>query len=159
MEDVEAEGRARNGHMTDDEGGVTGDENEPPVAVLTPKARPRPRPVRKGASPSKPATQSPSKSPTRSPSPTPGRSSRSLTPLSSIRDSAPPEEPEILETPKASRKRARSDDEDESDGHPRDSAGNDGEGDENAPPGDAPPVASQESEVSEIQIRRKRVRH
>ena len=100
MEDVEAEGRARNGHMTDDEGGVTGDENEPPVAVQTPKARPRPRPVRKGASPSKPATQSPSKSPTRSPSPTPGRSSRSLTPLSSIRDSAPPEEPEILETPK-----------------------------------------------------------
>ncbi|KAI0657496.1 hypothetical protein C8Q70DRAFT_919344 [Cubamyces menziesii] len=159
MEDIEAEGRARNGHMTDDEGGVTGDENGPPATVQTPKARPRPRPVRKGASPSKPATQSPSKSPTRSPSPTPGRSSRSLTPLSSIRDSAPPEEPEILETPKASRKRARSDDEDESDEHPRDSAGNDGEGDENAPPGDAPPAASQESEVSEIQIRRKRVRH
>ncbi|KAH9854575.1 hypothetical protein C2E23DRAFT_817055 [Lenzites betulinus] len=150
------------GDASDGEGGATENEGDVPAAVHTPKPRPKPRPVRKGNALQADAAQSPSKTPSRSPSPTPARSSRSLTPLSSLRDSAPPEEPEVLETPKASRKRARSDDEEEAEVEPaeggaHDTTMNGTDGGED--PTDGAPVASQATEASEIQIRRKRVRH
>ncbi|KAI0634280.1 hypothetical protein C8Q77DRAFT_1110838 [Trametes polyzona] len=151
-------GAHREGEATDGEGGATGDENDAPAAVRTPKARPKPRPVRKAASPQKEPAQSSSKTPSRSPSPTPARSSRSLTPLSSVRDSAAPEEPQPDETPKASRKRARSDDDEPSEGDTHDTTMNGTEDGEGASPAGGP-SASQETEASEIQIRRKRVRH
>ncbi|KAI9060084.1 hypothetical protein FKP32DRAFT_1578832 [Trametes sanguinea] len=144
----DGEGLEANGHAphTDDEGdggAVTGDENAPP-APQTPKARPKPRPARKARSPSR----------------TLSRASRSLTPLSSIRDSAPPEDPDLLETPKASRKRPRSDDElsELSEPDMPEPAPSGGEGGEGSPAGTGPP-GSQESHISEMQIRRKRVRH
>ncbi|KAI0356888.1 hypothetical protein OH77DRAFT_1423133 [Trametes cingulata] len=166
VEELEANGHAAHaGEPSDGEGGATEDENDvSAAAVRTPKARPRPRPVRKGASPQKAAAQSPSKSPSRSPSPTPARSSRSLTPLSSMRDSAPPVESQAVETPKASRKRARSDDDEPSEGDRHDTTMNGtengaDEAEENASPSQAAPAASQAPDASEIQIRRKRVRH
>ncbi|KAI0672301.1 hypothetical protein C8Q78DRAFT_1026321 [Trametes maxima] len=147
-----------NGNVTDGEGGGTEDEHDVPAATQTPKARPRPRPVRKDASQEKPPTHSPSKSASRSPSGSPARSSRSLTPLSSLRESAAPEE--VLETPKASRKRARSDDDEPSEGEAPDTTTNGaGEDADNASPSGGPPDASQATQASEIQIRRKRVRH
>lgn len=159
-EGLEAQGRAgRGGDATDAEGGVTEDEHDAPAAARTPKARPKPRPVRKRAPPQKEPAQSPSKSPSRSPSPTPARSSRSLTPLSSVRESAPPEEPQGLETPKATRKRARSDEDEPSEDGAQDTTMNGAEEAESASPAGGAPVASQETETSEIQIRRKRVRH
>ncbi|KAI0772878.1 hypothetical protein BD413DRAFT_622407 [Trametes elegans] len=149
-EQMQTNGRAaHNGDLTDGEGGgATEDEHDVPGAPVTPKARLKPRPVRKDAAPS------PSKSPTRSLSPTTVRSSRSLTPLSSIRQSVAPEEPADPETPKASRKRPRPDDDEPSEGEHDTTTNGVEEGDENAPP-----AASQETEASEIQIRRKRVRH
>ncbi|KAL1948450.1 hypothetical protein VTO73DRAFT_12525 [Trametes versicolor] len=159
-EGLEVQGRAgRGGDATDAEGGLTEDEHDAPAAARTPKARPKPRPVRKGAPPPKEPAQSPSKSPSRSPSPTPARSSRSLTPLSSVRESAPPEEPQALETPKATRKRARSDEDEPSEDGAQDTTMNGAEEAESASPAGGAPVASQETEASEIQIRRKRVRH
>lgn len=149
----------RGGDATDAEGGATEDEHDVPAAARTPKARPKPRPVRKGASTQKEPAQSPSKPPSRSPSPTPARSSRSLTPLSSVRESAPPEELQVLETPKATRKRARSDDDEPSQDDAPDTTMNGVEEAESASPAGGAPVASQETEASEIQIRRKRVRH
>ncbi|KAI0827388.1 hypothetical protein BC628DRAFT_1369278 [Trametes gibbosa] len=147
------------GEASDGEGGATEIEGHVPAAARTPKARPKPRPVRRGKSlPPKDTAQSPSKTPSRSPSPTPARSSRSLTPLSSLRETVPPEEPEVSETPKASRKRARSDEEEdpaENDTHDTTMNGTGGAED----PTDPAPVASQATEASEIQIRRKRVRH
>lgn len=162
--------RARqNGAVSDGEaGGATEDEQEAPAAATTPKARPKPRPVRNRASPKKPRTESPSKSPSRSPSPTPAREySKSLTPLSSARDSVPPEEPEepedpeesqALATPKASRKRGRSDDDEPEDEEMPDTTTN-GVDHDDAPGSPSAAGASQETQASEIKIRRKRVRH
>ncbi|KAI8989117.1 hypothetical protein BD414DRAFT_486064 [Trametes punicea] len=162
----DAEGMEANGHAdrraqaTDDEGEATGRENQLPPAPRTPRARPKPRPVRKGASPSKPPAQSLSNLPSRSPSTTPSRLSRSLTPLSSVRESAAPEDPETLETPKASRKRARSEDDESAEGDSHDTTTNGAEeGAEGASPSGGTPPGSQGTEVPEIQIRRKRVRH
>ncbi|CDO77437.1 hypothetical protein BN946_scf184857.g44 [Trametes cinnabarina] len=161
----DGEGLETNDHArhSDDEGGLTADENELPH---TPKARPKPRPIRRNAaSPIHPPHgQPPSKSPSRarSASRTPSRASRSITPLSSVRDSAPPDDADVLETPKASRKRPRSDDElseaDAPSGGEGAGRGGDEEGDADSgsPSG---PAGSQGSAVSEMQIRRKRIRH
>ncbi|KAI0752734.1 hypothetical protein C8Q80DRAFT_1248983 [Daedaleopsis nitida] len=151
---------AQNGKVSEGEVAATEDESD---AAKARKAAPKPRPVRKRASPAKARTESPSKTPSRSPSPTPPRESGSLTPLSSMRDSAPPEEPaepeeesQVLETPKANRKRGRSDDEDEEMADATTNGVADRAADDAASAGGD---ASQETEASEIQIRRKRVRH
>lgn len=150
---------AQNGAMSEGELGATEDEAGP-AAASTPKARPKPRAVRKRGPAKK---TSPSKSPSKSPSPSPAnpRDSRSLTPLSSVRDSVPPEEAEeeapAPETPKASRKRGREDDDEEpSDEEMPDVATN---GVEHEDEDESPVNASQQTQASEIKIRRKRVRH
>ena len=149
---------AQNGGLSEGETGVTEDENDVPASTAAPKARPKPRPVRKRGSPAKRARE---ESPIRTPSPTPARQSKSLTPLSSAKDSAPPEEleepedpEEELQTPKASRKRARSDDEGE-DEEMQDATTNGINHDDDAEEAEA----SQETQTSELKIRRKRVRH
>lgn len=149
---------AQNGAVSEGEPDATGDENDAAAAPTTPKARREPRPARKRASLEKTQAESPSKSP----SPTPARNSMSLTPLSSVRGSAPLEEPEELEepqspeTPKASRKRGRSEDDEPSDAEMLDVTAN-GIDDEAGSPSSAK-GASQETQASEIQVRRKRVR-
>ncbi|KAI0698963.1 hypothetical protein C8T65DRAFT_719862 [Cerioporus squamosus] len=156
---------AQNGELSEGEhAGASEDEQGAPAATTTPKPRPKPRPVRSRGSPKKPRTESPSKSPSRSPSPTPARDLNSLTPLSSARESVPPEELEepepeesqAVETPKPSRKRGRSDEPEDEEMHDTTTNGVDHDG---APGSPSAAGASQETQASEIQIRRKRVRH
>ncbi|PIL29081.1 hypothetical protein GSI_09129 [Ganoderma sinense ZZ0214-1] len=153
---------AQNGGLSEGELGVTEDEHEAAEATTTPKARPKPRPVRKRGSPAKRARE---ESPVRTQSPSSVRQSKSPTPLSSIRGSTPaeepeePEEPEELEesqdpeTPKVSRKRGRSNDEEPEDEEMADATTNGvdhADGDEEVSP---------DGQATELQIRRKRVRH
>ncbi|KAI1786918.1 hypothetical protein LXA43DRAFT_975514 [Ganoderma leucocontextum] len=150
---------AQNGGFSEDEPGVTEDEQEAAAATTTPKARPKPRPVRQRANGAR------EESPVRTQSPTSARQSKSSTPLSSNRGSASPKEPEEHEepvepeesqdpeTPKASRKRARSDDEEQEDEEMADATTNGLDDDDDAE------EASPETQASELKIRRKRVRH
>ncbi len=153
---------AQNGGLSEGEPEVTEDEHDAAATVTTPKARPKPRPVRKRGSPAKRARED---SPVQTQSPASARQSKSPTPLQSIRGSTPPEEPDEPEepeepeesqdpeTPKASRKRARSDDEDQEDEEMADVTTNGIDHD------DGDEEASPDAQASELQIRRKRVRH
>ncbi len=130
------------GSGTDGEGGPEMHENDeeenPPSEPepVTPKQRPRPRPV-----PKLNVAVSPASQPRPSASPAP---SSPLTPSS----------PDPFVTPRNTRKRARSDDDDERDGDAvMESAG------EGQSPLSQPPASPSGSHTSEIQIKRKRVRH
>ncbi|OBZ76095.1 Cohesin subunit psc3 [Grifola frondosa] len=138
---------------TDAEPEATGDEDNvfgsAPLHVQTPKARPRPNPAFKGKTPVKPHTQSDIRSPERSPVASPTSSPIHAALVSS----------NGLTTPLVSRKRARSENSELSGDEQRD-AGDAVEDDQQSVP-DSPSAlpASQVTQASEIQIRRKRVRH
>ena len=138
---------AQNGGLSEGEPGVTEDEHEAAAATTTPK--PKPRPVRKRGSPAKRARE---ESPVRTQSPTPLSSVRGSTPAEEPEE---PEEPQDPETPKASRKRSRSDDEEQEDEELADAATTTNGVDHD----DGDDEASPEAQVSELNIRRKRVRH